>query len=91
MTARPVRAVAAPVFEGRGDVALVLLTVGFPSNLDERVMTDHGKRLRAAADRVTRTLGGDTWMVETRVQRQGTFEARPAGLAGERDARHTGD
>jgi len=51
-------ALAAPVFGASGNIALLLLTVGFPRELPLALMKRHGRRLREVADRVTRTLGG---------------------------------
>ncbi len=84
-------ALAAPVFDAAGGVALLLLTVGFPTDLDERVMRRHGKTLRAVADRVTGALGGGARPPEPWAPRQERVDGRPVGLAGERDARHAGD
>jgi IclR family KDG regulon transcriptional repressor len=51
-------AVAAPVFGSAGQVMLLLLTVGFGAELPALRMTECGRLLRAAADRVTEALGG---------------------------------
>lgn len=51
-------ALAAPVFDPRGRVVLLLLTVGFAADLPATRMKAYGRLLRAAADRVTAALGG---------------------------------
>lgn len=49
---------AAPVFDASGQVVLLLLTVGFAAELPAAKMTECGRLLCAAADRVTEALGG---------------------------------
>lgn len=51
-------AIAAPVFDHTGRVVLLLLTVGFTAAMPAARMKTYGRLLRAAADRVTRALGG---------------------------------
>jgi IclR family transcriptional regulator, acetate operon repressor len=51
-------ALAAPVFDHNGRVVLLLLTVGFAAAMPAGRMKRYGRLLRAAADRVTRALGG---------------------------------
>lgn len=51
-------ALAAPVFDARGDVSLVLLVVGFPRDLPSSLMKHHGAWLRALSDRITRSARG---------------------------------
>jgi IclR family KDG regulon transcriptional repressor len=84
-------ALAAPVFDAAGDAVLVLLTVGFPSDLDDHIMARHGKTLRAVADRVTHALGGDARTAAPRAPRREMLEARSVSFTGGRDARHAGD
>ena len=51
-------ALAAPVFDHKGRVVLLLLTVGFTAAMPATRMKHYGRLLRAAAERVTRALGG---------------------------------
>lgn len=51
-------ALAAPVFDPRGQVVLLLLTVGFAADLPASRMKEYGRLLRMAANRVTAALGG---------------------------------
>jgi DNA-binding IclR family transcriptional regulator len=66
---------AAPVFDHTGRVALLLLTVGFAAELPVARMKRYGRLLRAAADRVTRALGGRRPMAVAAVD--GTAAGRP--------------
>lgn len=49
---------AAPVFDSRGRVAMVLCTLAFSSDLNEHTVEDVGKRLRETAMRITERIGG---------------------------------
>lgn len=51
-------AVAAPVFDGRGRVNLVIATLAFSSELNEDTVAEFGARLRDGADRVMQRVGG---------------------------------
>jgi DNA-binding IclR family transcriptional regulator len=50
--------VAAPIFDARGRTTLVLCTLGFSTDLNEKNVDAVGTRMREAADRVTERLGG---------------------------------
>ncbi len=49
---------AAPIFDANGRVSLALTLVGFPTQLTADEVHDLGRRLRAAADRVTAAVHG---------------------------------
>lgn len=49
---------AAPVFDGGGQVALILASMGFTAALPPALMASHGQRLRRAADAITAAVGG---------------------------------
>lgn len=63
-------ALAAPVFDDRGRVTLLLLTVGFAADMPATRMRECGRLLRDAADRVTQLLGGQTPDVPERAYRR---------------------
>jgi DNA-binding IclR family transcriptional regulator len=78
-------ALSAPVFDASGRVVLLLLTVGLADDLPAARMTEHGRLLRAAADRVTAAVGGHR-------PDGAESNSRPAGAArtGKRGARSPG-
>jgi DNA-binding IclR family transcriptional regulator len=51
-------ALAAPVFDHEGRIALMLSTLGFSSDLTDADIPTYGGKLVAAADMVTRAIGG---------------------------------
>ena len=69
-------ALAAAVFDHSGRVVLLLLTVGFTAAMPATRMKRYGRLLRAAAERVTRALGGRARRAPRRSERR-----RPTGGA----------
>lgn len=55
-----VNAVAAPVFDHHGRVALLVSLIGFASVLTPKAIGPYGERLRATCSRVSRALGAET-------------------------------
>jgi DNA-binding IclR family transcriptional regulator len=53
-----VNSVAAPIFNDRGEVLLILKTIGAESQLPPRKMREFGRRIRRGAEDVTAALGG---------------------------------
>lgn len=53
-----INALAAPVFDNAGEVAMLLLIVGLPNELNKARMRRYGPQLRAVADEVARAFGG---------------------------------
>src|SRR5262249_4568330 len=51
-------AIATPVFDADGQVALLLCTLAFRSELNEEQFADYGAKLRQVAEQVTTALGG---------------------------------
>ncbi len=54
-----VNAVAAPVFDHRGRVVLLVSLIGFASVLTPKAIGPYGERLRATCSRASRALGAD--------------------------------
>lgn len=56
--AKGVNAVATPIFDHRGDVALALGVIGFASVLPHRRLAHCGRKLREVSGLITRIMGG---------------------------------
>ncbi|SRR5712692_598352 len=72
-------AIAAPVFDADGQVALLLCTLAFRSELNEEQFADFGAKLRQVAEHVTTALGGRC----PASARVGVGTARSGGATGE--------
>jgi len=82
-----VNAVAAPVFDHRGQVALVLCLIGFAASMPYERIASYGELLKARCADASRILGHRTDVHGVRPMWGGSERARSRGICARRDAR----